>query len=458
MKIYQFLQSQAKKYPSRPAIIFKDNQITFPDLKDTVFKLANSLKKLGVKKGDRVAIYLPNWPQYIYSYLAIWCLGACAVPFDFMLTQEELISCISHAEASILITKPKASISLSALKENCPSLKNIITCQQRIGGYLYFEELLEKADNKPFDIDIQDKDYSVIFYTSGTTGKPKGVLINYRQIEAPAKAMSYFVNLCDKDIALGAVPLSHLGGLLYLQAIVFLGSTIVLMERFIPLECLKNIQRHKVTCFWLVPSMYYALLQLKEFETFDLSSLKWIDSFGAPSSADQLRRFNKYCPQAYLYHGWGMTETQGPTIVTAKGSKKIESIGRPAPWVEVKIFDENDQEVGVGEVGEIVVRSWVVTDGYYKDPAATAASFRNGWFHTGDLGRIDADGDIYIAGRKKEMIKVGGEIVFEPEVESAIHKNPDIAEVAVIGVADKLRGEVPKAFVVLKEGSSINSD
>jgi acyl-CoA synthetase (AMP-forming)/AMP-acid ligase II len=171
-----------------------------------------------------------------------------------------------------------------------------------------------------------------------------------------------------------------------------------------------------------------------------------------------LRRFYQYCPKAMIFNGWGLTETNAPTAVIPKGSKKVESIGRPAPWIEIKIFDDNDKEVPTGKVGEIVVKGWVVTDGYYKDPALTAQTIRDGWFHTGDLGRMDADGDLYIAGREKEMIKVAGEIVFEPEVEAALHKNSDVAEVAVVGVADKLRGEVPKAFVVLKEGSSLSTE
>jgi acyl-CoA synthetase (AMP-forming)/AMP-acid ligase II len=458
MNVTRLLETQAKKYAQKPALIFKEQPITFRELRDISFCLANSLLELGVKKGEKVAIYLPNWPEYIYSYLAVWCLGLTAVPLDFMLTEDEIISCLSHAEASILIVSPKANISLSSIKKSCSTLKNIITCQGKTEGTLSFEELLAKGKESLKSLDIENKEYAIIFYTSGTTGRPKGVLINYLQLEAPARSMSYFVDLCDKDIALCAVPLSHLGGLVFIQGIIFLGTRVILMERFAPLEFLKNVQNYKATCFWLVPSMYYALLQLKEFEIFDLSSLKWVDCFGAPSSADQLRRFNKYCPQAYLYHGWGMTETQGPTVVTPKGFKNIESVGRPAPWIEVKIFDDNDCEVAVGQVGEIVVRSWVVTDGYYKDSEATALAFHNGWFHTGDLGKLDSEGDLYIAGRKKEMIKVGGEIVFEPEVEAVIHKHPEIAEVAVIGVPDTLRGETPKAFIVLKQGSALSEE
>ena len=270
--------------------------------------------------------------------------------------------------------------------------------------------------------------------------------------------MAYFAQLGAEDIALCALPLSHLGGMLFLQSAVFFGTTVVLMDRFIPLEFLKNVQDYKITCFWLVPSMYYAFMQLKEFESFDLSSLKWVVSFGAPGSAEQLRRFHTHCPNAHLLHGWGMTETNAPNVVLPKLSKKIESVGKVAPWIELKIVDESDKEVLKGEVGEIVVRGWVVTDGYYKDPELTLQVMRNGWFHTGDLAKFDEEGFLYIVGRKKEMIKVAGEIVFEPEVESAIHRHPDVVEAAVVGVLDKLRGEVPKAFIVLKDAAQVSEE
>jgi len=458
MNIAEILEKRAKENPDKPAYIFKDQPITFKQLKDSSFRLANNLIKLGIKKGDKVAIYLPNWLEYIYSYLAIWSCGATAVPLDFMLIEDELVSCIAHSEAKLLIAKSKSTISLPGIKENCPHLKEIILSHEKQEGYLSLEELLEKGTPQTPGVNIQDKDYAIIFYTSGTTGKPKGVLVNYRQLGAPPKAMEVFVDLSAKDILLCALPLSHVGGLVYLQNNIAYGITVVLMERFVPVEFLKNIQNYKITCFWLVPSMYYAILQLKEFETYDLSSLRWIVSFGASSSPDALRRFNQYCPQAHFFNGWGLTETNAPTVVLPMGSKKIESIGRPAPWIEVKLFDDTDKEMPLGQVGEIVVRSWVVTDGYYKDPELTAQAIRNGWFHTGDLGRFDSEGDLYIVGRKKEMIKVAGEIVFEPEVEAVVHKHPDVSEVAVIGVLDKLRGEVPKAFVVLKEGKKVSEE
>jgi acyl-CoA synthetase (AMP-forming)/AMP-acid ligase II len=387
-------------------------------------------------------------------------VGACCVPLDFMLTEEEIVSCLDHSETKILITKHKANISFVNLKARLILLKQIISCQSEDQGVLSFEKLLTQGDNLIPQVQNNEKDYAIIFYTSGTTGKPKGVLINYAQLDAPPKSMAFFVNsdLSAKDTALCALPFSHLGGLIYIQNMISFGLKVVLMERFMPLDFLKNISLYKVNFFWIVPSMYYALLQLKEFETFDLSSLRWIVTFGASNSPDALRRFHQFCPKASLLNGWGLTETNAPTVVLPMGSQNVESVGRPAPWIEVKIFSDNHQELSCGQVGEVVVKSWVVTDGYLKDDKLTQETIRDGWFYTGDLGKFDQDGYLYIVGRKKEMIKVGGEIVFEPEVEASLQKHPDVAEAAVIGVADKLRGEVPKAFLVIKEGKNITEE
>lgn len=460
MNVIEVLEKLAKELPQNPAIIFRGDNLTFTQLKDKVFSLSQGLLKLGIVRGDKVAIYLPNWPEYIFSYLAIWSIGACAVPLDFMLTEDEIISCAAHAEVKALITKHKANISFDHLKKNIPSLKQIISCQSKEEGGISFEELIGQGEVRAPQVKTENKDHAVIFYTSGTTGKPKGVLINYAQLDAPPKSMAFFVNADIKagDIALCSLPFSHLGGLIYIQNTISFGLTLVLMERFSPLDFLKNVQNYKVNFFWLVPSMYYALLQLKEFEIFDLSSLRWIVTFGASNSPDALRRFQQFCPKASLLNGWGLTETNAPTVVLPMGSKNIESVGRPAPWIEVKIFSENNQELKPGEVGEVGVKSWVVTDGYFKDEKLTQETIRDGWFHTGDLGRFDSEGFLYIVGRKKEMIKVGGEIVFEPEVEAVLQKHPDIAEAAVIGVADRLRGEVPKAFLAVKEGKNITEE
>jgi long-chain acyl-CoA synthetase len=193
-------------------------------------------------------------------------------------------------------------------------------------------------------------------------------------------------------------------------------------------------------------------------EKFDLSSLRWVVVFGAPSSPDILARFHQYCPNAQLLNGWGMTETCPPNTVTPLGSKKIESVGKPSPQCEIKIFDDSEHEVPQGQVGEIVIRGWVIMDGYYKDAETTKSLMTNGWFHTGDLGKFDNEEYLYIVGRKKEMIKVAGQIVYAPEVEAAFYKHEEILEAAVIGIVDPLRGEAVKAFIVLKPESKLSPE
>lgn len=459
MKVNQILQERAKQFAQKPAIVFKGQAVSFFELHDQVMKLANALKSLGVQKGDKVAIYLPNCPEYVYSYLAIFCLGATGVPLDFMLKEDELVSCLSHAEVKSLIYIPKENLMPEQLRAKVPSLKEIISCVPQIPGSHFYQELVGCASTQDINVAIADQDMSLIMYTSGTTGKPKGVMLNYHHLDGSPEAMHHFVDLNDKDIKLCALPLSHIAGLIYIQNCILFGITLVLMERFNPMEFLRNVQEYKVTCFHVVPAMYLAFLTLKNIGQYDLSSIRWMVVFGAPSSPEMMWLFHAHCKNARLLNGWGMTETCPPNTVTPLDSNKIESVGKVAPHCEMKIVDDNDKELSKGAIGEIVIKGWVVTDGYYKDEALTKEIKKNGWFHTGDLGKFDDEGFLYIVGRKKEMIKVAGQIVFAPEVEMALHKHPAVAEVAVIGVVDEgLRGEAVRAFAVLKEGQSTTSE
>jgi len=458
MNVQHLLEDKASRFNAKPAIIFKGSEISFEQLKVNVFKLANALHLLGAKKSDKIAIYLPNGPEYIYSYLAIFCLGAVGVPLDYMLTEDELNSCLVHSETKFLIAKQKEGLSLAKIKESVLTIKTLILSQGQEQGGLNFEELISKASGDFQPVKIDDHNPALIMYTSGTTGNPKGIVLNYQHLDGSPKAMEYFVDLTDKDVKLSALPFSHIAGLIYIQNCITFGITLVVMDRFNPFEFLRLIQHHQVTCFHVVPAMYIAFLSVKGIEQFDLSSLRWVVVFGAPSSPDILKKFHQFCPKAYFLNGWGMTETCPPNTVTPLGSNKIESVGKPSPHCEIKIFDENDNPTGAGEIGEIVIKGWTVMAGYYKDEQATKELMKDGWFHTGDLGRFDEEGYLYIVGRKKEMIKVGGQIVYAPEVETALLKHEAVAEAAVIGVPDKLRGEAVKAFVVLKEKGKISGE
>ena len=456
MNILEVLHKTANLYPQKPALVFKEETVSFSQLHDRVLKFANGLKKEGVAKGDKVAIYLPNCPDYVYSYLAVFGLGAVGVPLDYVLKADELISCLGHSEAKLLIARPNQEVDLTVVQKAVPSLKKIVGGGEASGGGRLLEDILRTESPQPISPAIAGSDPALIMYTSGTTGKPKGILLTYKHFDGSPMAMKHFVDLSERDVKLCALPLSHIGGFIYIQNMIHYATTLILMDRFNPFEFLGLIDRFKVTCFHIVPPMYTAILTLKQIEKFDLSSLRWMVVFGAPSSPEILERFHRYCPNARLLNGWGMTETCPPNTVTPMDSDKISSVGKPAPTCEIKIFNEHDREVGIGEIGEIVIRGWVVMAGYYKDPDSTAELMRNGWFHTGDLGRFDAEGFLYIVGRKKEMIKVGGQIVYAPEVESALYKHEAVAEAAVIGIPDALRGEAVKAFVVLKELASVS--
>jgi len=229
MNVVNILKKCAKEYQNKPAVIFRQQEISFLQLKDKVFSFAGSLLKLGVMPHDKIAIYLPNWPEYIISYLAIWSIGACCVPLDFMLTEDEIVSCLEHSEAKILITKHKANISFINLKAKVATLKNIISCQSPDLDSLRFDDFLTAKVSRIPKIKINDSDYAIIFYTSGTTGKPKGVLINYAQLDGPPKSMAFFVNsdLSAQDTTLCALPFSHLGGLIYIQNMISFGMKVV---------------------------------------------------------------------------------------------------------------------------------------------------------------------------------------------------------------------------------------
>lgn len=458
MNVRKVLEKTAGKYGAKNALVFNGQSVTFAELRDCSLRLAAVLKKMGVKKGDKVGIYLPNCVEYVYSYLACFCLGAVGVPLDFMLRNDELISCLSHSESKILIAKSNKGVNLQSILNSIMTLENILSCDDDLIGLKKLNEELTMVEPLDHIEVINDSDPSLIMYTSGTTGKPKGILLNYKHLEGSAVSMEYFVDLTEKDIKLVAIPFSHIGGFVYIQNCIMFGITLILMERFNPFEFLELIARYKVTCFHIVPAMYNAILSLKQIEKFDLSSLRWVVVFGAPSSPEIMERFHKHCPNARLLNGWGMTETCPPNTVTPMDSDNIASVGKPAPHCEIKIFDEMGSELPVGKVGEIVIRGWVVMDEYYKDQEATEQVKRNGWLYTGDLGRFDEEGFLYIVGRKKEMIKVAGQIVYAPEVEAAFYKHEDVSEVAAIGVTDPLRGETIKAYIVLKDGSRLSAE
>jgi len=458
MEIKELLKKQSLIVPGKSAVIYEGKHISFFQLKEDSFRLANYFLNLGINNLDKIAVYLPNSYEAVISFLATFSIGAVLVPLDFVFTQEEVINLINHSEAKLLITQAKKRIDLEKIRKQCKGLKEIIVVGIKDEEFIYWDEIFEKSSSREPSVNFNDDKLATILYTSGSWGDPKGVMLTYKHLDCPVKVIEYFLKTSTKDIFIcPGIPLSHLGGLDYIFLTIWHGATMVLMQRFSPLEFLKNIEKYKVTIFWIVPSMYTAILSLKEYEKFDLSSLKYAVVFGAPSSPYLLKKFHRLCPNAYLLNGWGMTETSAPNCVLPSGSGKIESIGKFVPWMEARIVDENGNTLRENEVGELWVRGEGVMSGYYKQPELTKEILtEDGWLKTGDIAKFDEKGLFYIVGRKKDMIKVGGEAVFSTEIEEKIYTHPKVKEVAVIGVFDKLRGEVPKAFVVVKEGEKLS--
>ena len=452
--IRQLIIDAAEQYNDRTAFIYNDKEFDFNTLKNDSFRLANALLDLGLKKGDKIAIYLPNCIEYVYSYYAIYSLGCIAIPLDFYLSANELISIAKHCDLSAIITTSKAKFDLSELKDSIPTLQNIITIEDKT-NYIYFWDLINTHDNNLNDQNVTSDMISSIFYTSGVTGRPKGALWNYEHIQLTAEQLKFFttneelkgiINFDENERIIAAIPFSHSAGIFFPMTAIKYGVSSVIMPQFHPLQLVKLIDKWQVTGVFMVPPMYYAVLYLKDIDKFSLNSLRWATVFGAPSSPDLMRKFEKLCPNAIVINSWGMTEVIPP--VCASSPSNIRSVGKPVPNnVELKIVDPDGNEVKVGEVGELIVRGKSVFVGYYNEPELNNEVFKNGWFYTGDLARKDEEGNYYIIGKSKDTIKVGGQLVWAAEVEEVLLRYPGIREAAAIGVPDELRGEVVKCYI-----------
>ncbi len=453
MTIPEKLERAVSKYPDDIAVIFNDLRITYRSLNEMVNKLANGLRSLGVKKEDKVAIIFPNCPQFIISYLAIVKLGATVVPINFLFKAEEVSYILDNSDAEILITLSNFKDLAVGLSSKIKSIKKVIISskEKMEGDLLHFEKILQEqpSEIKPVDINPAE-DVASILYTSGTTGKPKGAMLTHKNLVFDTESCIEAIKVTPADRFICVLPLFHSFAATVCMLIPLLsGGSTILIPRFVPKEVLGKIAAEGASIFIGVPSMYAVWANMKP-PDLDLSSWRLAISGGAPMPVEVLKRFEEKYP-VKIYEGDGPTECSPVTSVNPiDGIRKIGSIGLPIKGVQMKIVDDNDNEVTRGEVGEIVVKGDNVMKGYYKNPEATAEAIKNGWFHTGDLGKEDEDGYFYIVDRKKDMIIVGGLNVYPREVEEVLYQHPKIAEAAVIGIPEELRGEMVKALIVLK--------
>lgn len=453
MDIRRFLEEKARDYPDKTAVIFKEEEVNFPLLKGRAFKIGRFLLDKGISRQGKAAVFMPNNLEAVYSFLGVFSIGRTIVPLDFMLAEEEVINFINYSNAEFLFAEERRGIDFDNIKAKCRFLKGLVLCKEK-EGFASFSNIWEIDDFSLPELNWEEENLAGIFYTSGSTGRPKGVMLTYRNLNNPIKTAEHFLEISSSDTLIcPGVPFSHIGGLDYILFMAGYGQTLILLEKFRPLHTLKSISEYKASWMWLVPSMYVAMLSLKDYGKFDLDSLRYVIVFGAPSSPELLKRFHKLCPNAYLLNGWGMTETSAPNCVLPPGNDKIESIGKFAPFTEARVVDDEGENLPAGKRGNLLVKGEGIMQGYYKEDVLTKEAFTDdGWLKTGDRVYYDEDGLFYIAGRKKDMIKTAGEIVFLPEIERAIMLHPKVRDAAVISVPDRLRGEVPKAFVEVEEG------
>lgn len=448
MLIYQLLD-KVSDYAARPALITPERTLTFAELRELTVKLAAGLRGAGVGKGTHVAILLPEGIDYCVAYGAIWSLGAVAVPLHTGMKAETAAGTLAHSDAEFLILGRRYGASPDELKGKVPLIRRVLTQEELQSMYSSDAGEFEPAQ-------IEEGDRCAIFYTSGTTGEPKGIVWNYQHLDGPLLIMEHFFGMPGEDVQICAAPLSHGGGLAYYLGCVKWGLPTVLMKRFMPGAFLRNIEKHRVTMCYLVPAMFSALARVPEFESADLSSLRWISTFGAAADLDSLAKLQAKCPDLIIVNGWGVMEAAPPNTLPTLEREQIDlrGVGFVPPWIEIKVVSDTGKELSPGEAGKVVLRGWVVMDSYYRNPELTAETVRDGWLHTGDMGRFDKRGYLYIVGRKKDTIIVGGLNVLAGEVEQVLAEHPAVTEAAVTAASDPVRGEVVKAHIVPAPGAS----
>ncbi|MFQ5898891.1 MAG: long-chain fatty acid--CoA ligase [Candidatus Methylomirabilia bacterium] len=459
MNLAKLGEENLRKYGEYVSLVFEGKEYTNVQAQQSASRLANALRRLGVRAGDRVVVMLPNCPEVSQSYTAILKLGAVVVPVVFLLGSEEVRLILEDSEATVIVTCSDMLWKVESLIGALPALTHVLVIDGGgEGKTLPFQELIEREPDSFVAVDRAAGELAVLLYTAGTTGRPKGVALSHGNLASNAGSVASMYELNREDWALAVLPLSHSYGLTVMNAGNILGTRAVLLRWFNPEEVLKTIHTYRVRSMSGVPTMYVYLLNYPDADQYDTSSMIVWGSGAAPLPVEIAEPFEKRFGGKIL-EGYGLTEA-APVVSAHRLSleRRLGSVGKPIPGVEVKILDDEERELAAGEAGEICVRGPNVMLGYYRMPEETAETIKNGWLHTGDMGRLDADGYLYIVERKKDLIIRGGFNIYPREVEEVLYAHPKIAEASVVGMPDPLMGEEPLAFVVLKPGQEATAE
>jgi long-chain acyl-CoA synthetase len=480
--LHRFLTDAARRFPDRTALEFYGRRIPYRELDELTDRFAQALIRLGVRKGDRVAILLPNCPQEVIGYFGILKAGACAVAINPLYVGAEIAHQVTDSGAETIVAldqfyprikevmdrTPLKRIILTNVRDYLPWLKRLLypikarrqgqwVEVERVPPVYDFPALLKAAPAGPPPGDVSPDDIALLQYTGGTTGVPKGAMLTHRNLAANVIQCRWWLNGLreGEEVFLGVLPFFHIYGMTTCQNLsIFLGGTTVLLPRFQADEVLKALAVHRVTAFPGIPAMYMAITNHRKVAEYDLTSVRYCISGAGPLFAEVQDRFEKLTG-GRLIEGYGLTEASPVTHCNpVVGQRRSRCIGLPVPDTDARVVDyETGRRVlQVGEEGELQVKGPQVMRGYWNQRSETEAVLKDGWLSTGDLVRMDEEGFFYILDRKKDMIKSGGMNVYPREVDECLCRHPKVKEACVVGIPQELRGEKIKAFIVLKDG------
>jgi fatty-acyl-CoA synthase len=467
MILTELLMKAIKFFPQKKAIVCGNERWSYQEFCDRINRLSHRLKTFGIRKDDKVALLHPNCHYFLEAYYGIAQIGAISVPINYRLSPREIAFILKDSESKVLIVDPLFQKQVDSIRAEMGGIKKIIwTGKGRGAGEpndLNYEHMLNQTDLHDFpEIDTTGEDIAQIYYTSGTTGRPKGVMLSHKNVMTHALGTIAELHLTDSDVWVHVAPLFHLADAWATWAITWVGATHVLVREFDPKLVLETIEREKVTLTNLIPTTLNLMVNHPEVGKYDYGSLRVLLSGGAPIAPEVVRKVVETFKCDYI-QTYGMTETSPYlTLSILKDHLKKLSFedqlrfksktGREFIGVELKVVNERGKEIKKDEkeVGEIIVKGDIVTKGYWKLPEETEKSIKDGWLYTGDMAVIDEEGYVTIVDRKKDMILTGGENVYSTEVENILYMHPAILECAVIGVPDQKWGEAVKGIVVLK--------
>lgn len=458
----ELLSASSKKYPHRTAIVFGQKKITYKTLDEVTNHLAAGLIELGIKKQDRVALFLDNCPEFVISYYSVLKAGAAVVPINYMFKMEEARYILQDSQASCFIALPAYLDIAEELRLRVDTLKTIITTRKTSRNVIDFNRVKNSNTQDLNKILINPSDLAVILYTSGTTGHPKGAMLSHYNLVSNAMDSAIAIQSNHKSAFICILPLFHsFAATVCMNLPLLVGAKMVIMKSVRPFKrVIRAIRKNRVTVFAGIPSIYNILKDMKLPRILNTGVIKLFNpikvciSGAAALPVDTLRGFEKKF-RIPLLEGYGLTEASPVvTLNPLKGKRKAGSIGKSlSKNIELKIVDEKNRALDPEEIGELLVKGPNVMQAYYKQSEATAETIKDNWLYTGDMAKFDREGYVYIVGRKKEMVNVRGLNVYPREIEEVLYQNPKIKEAAVIGISDTHKGEVPKGFVVLKDGA-----